>query len=220
MTRRIYRKLQGMELKFVSGVLEDNPKESAIGYIVTFRMNLDFTHFVQMANQYIPGYLEQPINAVRPELDGLAYHYAYNYFFDAAGKIGHNKALFDVFTPAFYYMDQWSSGALEKRYGKPVFDIVDGQLQVTARTDFRWEDKRQIQISDLPVISFQWALHLYEGEPDTHEITAPVSKVVVGYAQEDLVEVEGHPMLRGALYMVGKKLEFGEIREDRILTAG
>ncbi|WP_256667284.1 hypothetical protein [Pseudomonas sp. ANT_J28] len=209
-----------MELKFVSGVLEDNPKESAIDYIVTFRMSLDFTHFVQMANQYIPGYLEQPINAVRPELDGLAYHYAYNYFFDAAGKIDRNEALFNVFTPSSYYMDQWSSGGLEKRYGKPVFDIVDGQLQVTARTDFRWEDKRQIQISDLPVISFQWALHLYERELATHERTAPVSKVVVGYAEEDRVEVEGHPMLRGTLYMVGKKLEFGEIRKDRILTAG
>jgi hypothetical protein len=219
MTRRTYRKLQGMELEFVSGVLEDNPKESAIGYIVTFKMSLDFTHFVQMANQYIPGYLGQPINAVRPELDGCAYHYAYNYFFDAAGKIHDNQALFNVFTGRENYMDQWSSGGLEQRYGKPAFALVGEQMLITARTDLRWDDRRQIAISDLPIIRFQWALNLMEGHSLVSGVTAPETKVVLMYAHEDLVEVEGQQLFRGTRYMKGKELSFGVISPGQILTA-
>ncbi|MGX1184593.1 hypothetical protein AB7M29_002272 [Pseudomonas sp. F-14 TE3623] len=78
MAERQYRKLQGMELAFVSGVLEENSSERAIGYSVTFRMSLDFTHFVHMANQYIEDYLNNPLNAIRPELEGLAYHYSFS----------------------------------------------------------------------------------------------------------------------------------------------
>jgi len=215
MTERPYRKLKGMELEFVSGRLVENPREWAIGYIVTFKMSLDFTHFVQMANQYISGYLNGPINAIRPELDGVAYHYAYNYFFDAAGNIHDNKALFDVFTHPEHYMDQWSSGGLEQRYGKPEFEVIDGQLQVTARMDFRRGDKRQIVIDDLPIIRFMWALNLLEG----NDLQAPETRVVLGYAQEDIVEQEGLSMLRGTRYMIGKKLEFGEISKEKILIA-
>lgn len=217
MTERPYRKLQGMELEFVSGRLEENPRERAIGYTVTFKMSLDFTHFEQMANQYISGYLSDRINAIRPELDGLAYHYSYNYFSEAAGNIHDNKALFDVFTSPEYYMDQWSSGGLERRYGKPEFEVIDGQLQVTARRDFRWGDKRQIVIGDLPIISFMWALNLLEGHD--LQVQAPGTRVVLGYAQEDFVEQEGLSMLRGTRYMIGKKLEFGEIGKEQILTA-
>ncbi|MGF6125646.1 hypothetical protein QF019_000835 [Pseudomonas frederiksbergensis] len=110
MAEREYRKLQGMELEFVSGRLEENPAGRSIGYTVTFDMSLDFTHFVQMANLYIPGYLSSPVNAIRPELDGLAYHYDINYLSDAAGNIGDNAALFDLFIHPDFYMDEWSSG--------------------------------------------------------------------------------------------------------------
>lgn len=87
MTVREYRKLQGMELTFVEGELKRNNGERTISYSVTFDMSLDFTHFVQMANVYIPGYLDSPINAIRPELDGLAYHYSYNYFSARQGAL-------------------------------------------------------------------------------------------------------------------------------------
>jgi len=218
MAEREYRKLQGMALEFVSGVLEENQLERTISYSATFNLTLDFTHFVQVANAYIPGYLSNPINAIRPELDGFAYHYAYNYFFDAAGNIGDNRALFDVFTSPRYYMDQWSSGGLEERYHKPQFSVVDGRLQVVSRKDFRWENKREINVEDLPVIRFQWALNLMLGH-DFFDQKAPSSVVVLGYAEEDFVEVEGLQMHRGTRYMVGKALQFGPINKEQILTA-
>ncbi|MHC8342957.1 hypothetical protein [Pseudomonas sp. RT6P73] len=227
MTERLYRKLHGMELKFVSGRLEEKPAEWAIGYTVTFKMSLDFTNFVQMANQYIPGYLNNPINAIRPELTSFAYHYSYNYFFDAAGDIGNKENLFNVFRHPGYYMNQWSTGGLERRYGKPQFEIIDDQLHITARMDFRWEDKRPIVVEDLPVIPFEWALNLLEGEfvdpvtavpPAT--VVAPATAVVLGYAEEKWVDQDGLKMLKGTRYMIGSKLEFGEINKEQIYTAG
>lgn len=221
MEEREYRKLPGMELEFVSGTLQENPRERAIGYSVTFKASLDFLAFKQMANEYIEGYLDNPINAIRPGLDGFAYHHSFNYFSDAAGKIDNNAALVKVFSSPDNYMDQWTTSELERRYGKPEFNIVDGQLQITARTDFRWEnDKRQIVIGDLPIIRFQWVLNLLEGHSVSHEVTAPSTKVELGYASEDFVEVEGVQMLRGMRYLVGKKLEFGDILKEQVLTAG
>ncbi|MFJ2686593.1 hypothetical protein ACIOYV_23020 [Pseudomonas sp. NPDC087342] len=221
MTVREYRKLQGMELAFVEGELKRNAGERTISYSVTFDMSLDFTHFVQMANVYIPGYLDNPINAIRPELDGLAYHYSYNYFFGAAGDIRDNKALFDVFTSPGYYMDQWSNGGLglEQRYSKPEFTRVDGKLRITAQTDFRWEDPaRQIDTADLPIIRFQWALNLLQGDTLLTDV-APTTMAIFMYAQEDLVEVEGQSMYRGTRYMKGRELSFGEILPGQILAA-
>ena len=214
-----YRKLQGMALEFVSGVLEEDRLERTISYSATFDMALDFTHFVQMANAYIPGYLGNPINAIRPELDGLGYHYAYNYFFDAAGKIGDNSALFDVFASSGNYMDKWSSGGLEACYHKPRFNVTDGRLQVVARKDFRWGNGDEINVEDLPVIRFQWALNLMQGHDFSVASKAPLSVVVLGYAEEDFVEVEGLQMLRGTRYMVGKTLHLGPIHKEQILTA-
>ncbi|MFZ3280130.1 hypothetical protein [Pseudomonas sp.] len=221
MAERIYRKLEGMTLEYVSGKLEENPKERAIRYTVTFDMGLDFTHFVQMANVYIPGYLDNPVNAIRPELDGLAYHYSYNYLFDAAGSIRDNQALFALFTSPGYYMDQWAEGrGLELRYGKPVFAVVGGKLRVTARQDFRFpEASRQIAIADLPIIHFQWALNLLQGHSTIEGGKTPETKVVLMYAHEELVEVDGQQMFRGARYINGKKLSFGEIAPNQVLTA-
>jgi len=99
MAERQYRKLQGMELAFVTGVLEENSFERAIGYSVTFRMSLDFTHFVHMANQYIEDYLNNPLNAIRPELEGLAYHYSYNYLFWCSGQHWKQFGLVRGFSP-------------------------------------------------------------------------------------------------------------------------
>ncbi|MGF6207187.1 hypothetical protein [Pseudomonas frederiksbergensis] len=220
MAVREYRKLQGMELTFVEGELKRNTGERTISYSVTFDMSLDFTHFVQMANVYIPGYLDSPINAIRPELDGLAYHYSYNYFFSEAGSIDSSKALFGVFTPSDYYMDQWSSGGLEQCYAKPDFALIDGKLRITAQTSFRWEDEnRQIEIADLPIIRFQWALNLLQGHRLQTDV-APETKVVLMHAHEDFVEVEGLQLFRGTRYMKGRELGFGEILPGQILTAG
>lgn len=216
-----YRKLQGMELKFVAGRLEENRAERAIGYSVTFDMTLDFTHFVQMANVYIARYLDSPINAIRPELNGLAYHYSYDYFSGAAGNIHSSKALCDIFTRPENYMDDWSSGDMDHRYGKPEFAFVNGALRITARAYFRWEDPaRQIEIADLPTVSFQWALNLMEGHSKTDEVLAPFSVVALMYAHEDLVEVDGIQMFRGMRYMKARELGFGPISPEQILTAG
>ncbi|MGW8462325.1 hypothetical protein [Pseudomonas sp. CLCA07] len=215
-----YRKLQGMELEFVSGILQENPRERAIGYSVAFKASLDFLNFKQTANKYIENYLDSPINAIRPVLDGFAYHDGYNYFSDAAGKIDNSAALVKVFSSPDNYMDLWSGGGLERRFGKPVLTIVDGHLQITARVDFRWGDNtRQIVIGDLPIIRFQWALDLLLGHSASRE-KAPGTVASLGYAHEDYVEVEGLRMLRGTRYMIGKALEFGSISEKRIMTAG
>ncbi len=221
MGEREYKKLEGMELEIISGVLQEKPSERAIGYSVTFKASLDFLHFKHMANQYVSGYLDSPINAIRPELDGLAYHNDYNYFSDAAGTINDNAALIKVFASPDNYMDQWSSGGLEQRYGKPEFKVVEGQLYITASKDFRWEDQaRQIEIADLPVIPFQWALNLMEGHMAHDPDRAPGTKVVLMYANNDLVEVEGLQLFRGMRYMIGKTLRFGPIPPGLILTAG
>ncbi|WP_223570680.1 hypothetical protein [Pseudomonas sp. BF-R-26] len=220
MAERQYRKLQGMELAFVTGVLEENSFERAIGYSVTFRMSLDFTHFVHMANQYIEDYLNNPLNAIRPELEGLAYHYSYNYLFGAAGSIGNSLALFEVFTDPLYYMAEWSAGTLQRRYGKPEFAVVDGKLQVTSRMDFRRKDKRPMLIGDLPIIQFGWALNLMQGHEFSLPLIAPATAVVLGYAEEEFVAAEGTRMRRGTRYMVGRELQFGAINPEQILTAG
>ncbi|WP_460127521.1 hypothetical protein [Pseudomonas sp. H1_D05] len=221
MAERIYRKLEGMGLEYVSGRLEQNPKERAICYTVTFDMDLDFTHFKQMANAYIPDYLDNPINAIRPELDGLANHYSYNYLFGAAGNIRDNQALFELFTSPSYYNDQWATGPHRQvRYGKPEFVQVGRKFRVTARRDFRsLDDTGQIEIGDLPAIQFHWALNLLQTDLMIPGVIAPVTKVVLMYMDEDFVEVEGEQILRGTRYVNGKQLSFGDIAPKQILTA-
>ncbi|MBY8937894.1 hypothetical protein [Pseudomonas fluorescens] len=221
MAEAIYKKLEGMTLDFVSGRLEENPKERSIRYTASFDLDLDFTHFVQMANVYIPGYLDNPVNAIRPELDGLAYHYSYNYLFDAAGNIRDNQALFELFTSPRYYMDQWATGPdLAVRFGKPTFERVGRTLRITARKDFRsLQDDHLIQLGELPVIQFHWALNLLESHLTGPGTRAPETKVVFMYMDEDFVEVEGEQLLRGTQYLNGKELKFGEILPKQILIA-
>jgi hypothetical protein len=220
MSDRPYRRLEGMALEFVSGVLEEKPAEGAIGYTVMFKLLLDFTHFVHMANRYIPGYLESPINAIRPELGGLAYHLSYDYFSGAAGNIHSSQALFNIFSNPEFYMSEWSSGGLSRRYANPDLKVEGNELIIKATQDFRWdEDKRQVVIGDLPVIGFNWALNLLQGHTTAPDIQAPTTKVVLGYAQEDSVIVEGAKMLRGTLYMTASKLRFGAITASDIKVA-
>jgi hypothetical protein len=221
MAELIYRNLEGMTLDFVSGRLDENPKERSIRYTASFDLGLDFTHFVQMANVYSPGYLDNPVNAIRPELDGLAYHYSYNYLFDAAGNIRDNQALIGLFTSPRYYMDQWATGPdLEVRFGKPTFESSGRTLRITACKDFRsLQDDHLIQLDELPVIQFHWALNLLEGHLAGPEIRAPESKVVFMYMNEGFVEVEGEQLLRGTQYLSGEQLKFGEILPKQILVA-
>jgi hypothetical protein len=221
MAERIYRKLEGMTLDYVSGRLEENPKERSIRYTVSFDLDLDFTHFVQMADVYISDYLSNPVNAIRPELDGLAYHYSYNYLFDSAGNIGNKMALFQLFSSPRYYMDQWATGSeLAVRYSKPAFEVVGQKLRMTASSDFRLlDDSRMIKISDLPLLQFHWALNLLQSDLDIPQITAPTTKVVLMYMHEDSVEVEGQSVFRGVKYVDRNRLEFGNITAKQILTA-
>lgn len=226
MTMREYKKLGGMELNFVSGAVEANAGERAIACAFTFDLMLEFARFRDAANKYVPNYLEGEVNAIRPELDGLAYHISYDYFAGQAGKIGNNEALFRIFTHPDSYFDGWSSGGLERRYHKPIFQILDGKLRLAARTDFRWEDPKQIiTIADLPIIQFQWALNVMEGhqinapEEPLADVKAPSSMVVFMYANQDQVEVDGVQMFRGARYVRGWKLNFGPITPAQILTA-
>ncbi|WP_432218972.1 hypothetical protein ACREYJ_08100 [Pseudomonas kribbensis] len=222
MATRVYRKLSGMELEFVSGRLERDAGERAIFYEVTFDLKLDFLNFMVMANQYIPNYLDWPINAIRPEMGGFAYHYAYNYFFDAAGNIRDNQALFALFTHSSFYMDQWSSGGepLERRYEKPSFVVVNNWLRVTARQYFRLSaGSPLIEISDLPRIFFEWALNLMESD-DLFSGAAPETRVVLMQADEEVVDVGGESVFKGTHYLDNAALSFGPITKAHVLVAG
>lgn len=221
MTTRVYRKCPGMEIKFVSGKLERDVAERAIFYEVTLDLELDFLNFLVMANLYIPNYLDSPINAIRPEFTGLAYHYSYNYFFDAAGKIGSNQALFDVFIHPRFYMNQWSSGGglVEQRYEKPVFSVVDDNLRMTAKQYFRLGAANPpIEISDLPFIWFQWALNLLLGHTQASAVV-PETMVVLMQAEEALVDVGGVSVFKGTRYLDNATLTFGPITQSQILIA-
>ncbi|WKV85288.1 hypothetical protein LJJ44_04305 [Pseudomonas sp. B24_DOA] len=221
MAERIYKKLEGMTLDYVSGQLEENPKERSIRYTVSFDLDLDFTHFVQMANVYIPDYLNNPVNAIRPELDGLAYHYSYNYLFDSAGNIRDKMDLFELFTSPRYYMDQWATGVeLAVRYSKPAFEVFGQKLRITASRDLRLVDEsRTIRIADLPLLQFHWALNLLQSDLAAPDVTAPLTKVVLMYMNEDFVEVEGQSVLRGVKYVDRNQLGFGTITAKQMLTA-
>ncbi|MCU7250622.1 hypothetical protein [Pseudomonas koreensis] len=219
MVERLYRKVPGMALDFVSGELVENASERAMGYRVVFNLRMDFLNFKVMAGQYIPGYLDAPLNAIRPEFDGLAYHHAYNYFFDWAGRIRDNAALFRVFSDEDYYSAAWSSGGLEQRYDKPELKMTGDTLQITAGKYFRHEDGRPVQVGELPVARFQAALNLMHSDVLSGD-TAPYTVVVLGYAEEDMVDVEGVPMNRGMRYMKTHQLTLGPIAPERILTAG
>ena len=224
MTANTLRKLEGMEMEFVSGVLERRPDERAIGYTVTFKLILDFTHFKQMANAFSPNYLEVSTNSIRPELEGLAYHSNYNSISGPDGKVVNNAMLFERFTHLEDYMDGWVHDEMERRYSKPQFTIDGDALFITARQDFRWLDPaRQIEIKDLAIIPFKWALTLIQerikvswGMPDRR---TPEEIVTLMYTQTELVEIEGVAVLKGSRYINGKALSFGVIAPEQVLTA-
>lgn len=219
-----YRKLQGMEVEFLSGVLEQRTADRAIGYTVTFKLMLDFTHFKQMANVYSANYLEVSNNAIRPELEGLAYHNHYSVIGASAGKIVNSAMLFELFTDPDLYLDAWINNEMERRFGKPQFVIEGNALLITARQDFRWENpEREIKIEDLPIIWFDWALTLIEQRTNVSwglpERTTPISVVTFMYTQDEVVVIEGTEMLKGARYINGKRLSFGPISPEQVLIA-
>ena len=214
-----YIKLQGMEVEFVSGVLEQRTADRAIGYSVTFKLMLDFTHFKQMANAYSANYLEVSSNAIRPELEGLAYHNHYSAIGASAGKIVNSAMLFELFTDPDLYLDVWINSEMERRFGKPQFVIEGNALLITARQDFRWQNpEREIKIEDLPIIWFDWALTLIEQRTKVSR-TTPVSVVTFMYMQDKVVVIEGTKLLKGARYINGKKLGFGPITPEQVLIA-
>jgi len=218
MNNEQYERLEGMGLLFVSGRLEDKPEIGAIGYSITFRLLLDFERFKEAAEAHVPGYLDAPINAIRPELAGLAYHYSYSYFSGSAGRIHSFEQLCRVFSNPNDYMSDWSANGFSRRYGKPVFEFFDDDVFITVQQDFRWNDrKRRIVIADLPIIEFQWALNLMLG----HELLsrAPTSMVTLGYFHEDKVKVEDTRLNRGILYVKGSDLHFGKLTASDIRTA-
>lgn len=219
-----YIKLQGMEVEFVSGVLEPRTADRAIGYTVTFKLMLDFTHFKQRANTYSANYLEVSSNAIRPELEGLAYHNHYSVIGASAGKIVNSAMLFELFTSPDLYLDGWINNEMERRFGKPQFVIEGNALLITARQDFRWENpEREIKIEDLPIVWFDWALTLIEQRTKVSwglpELTTPISVVTFMYPQHEVVVIEGTELLKGARYINGKKLVFGPITPEQVLTA-
>lgn len=59
-----------------------------------------------------------------------------------------------------------------------------------------------------------------QGHEFSLPLIAPATAVVLGYAEEDFVVVEGTRMRRGTRYMVGRELQFGAINPKQILTAG
>ena len=222
MTTRLYKHLDGMELTFISGTLERDVAQRAIYYQMTWELALDFAKFQAMADLYIPGYLSKPLNAILPELAGAAYHYSYNYLFSAAGSIVDNQTLLALFSDRGYYMDQWSSGGgpVERRYDKPFFKMVGGNIQITSGQYFRLSaGDPPIEIGDLPFIWIEGALNLLRGETKASAV-APETVVVLMPAGETLVDVGGpHPIYKRTPYLDRDALAFGPIVADQILVA-
>ena len=214
-----YRKLEGMRFEFVSGAVAKESDHIACTF--TFKAMLDFTHFVHMSNAYVPGCLDSYINAIKPRLDGVAHHSLYNRFNSAAGNIGTVEELVRVFSSPNNYSDTWGSNgtALQMRYHKPQFHMVDDQLQVTGGQDFRWEVEGEIEPQDVPDIYFVWALIVLKAYPED-PFHQPEEIVTLGYSEEAFVDVGGSPIRKGTRYLVGRDLRLGAINPAQILTAG
>ena len=218
------KKLQGMEVEFVSGEMKECPDDRSIGYTVTFKLFLDFTHFKQMAHLYSANFFDVTTNAVRPQLKGLAAHNHYEVIGPAAGKIVNNATFFQLFTDPANYLDGWINHDMEWRYAKPVFESRADHLLITAQQYFRWEDSgRQIRIEELPIIPFDWAITLIEqrfrGSWWWPWRRTPVSVVTFMYTQDKVVEIEGTLLLEGGRYLKGNTLSFGPIAPEQVLTA-
>lgn len=221
MTTRLYKHLDGMKLKFISGKLERDVAQRAIYCQMTWELALDFAKFQAMADLYIPEYLSKPLNAIRPELAGSAYHYSYNYLFSAAGSIVDNQTLFALFSSPGYYMDEWSSGGgpVEHRYDKPVFKMEGGNFHITSRRYFRLgAGDPPIEPRDLPLIWFEWGLNLMKGDTKV-SVFNPETVVVVMHAEEALVDVGGSPLYKGTPYFDSNALALGPIFAQQILIA-
>lgn len=219
MTTLVYKRLEGMALRFISGELERDEEEQGLSYTVTFSLPLDFTDFVHMSQQFIRDYLNEPGNAIRPEFAGFAYHEEYDGISDSAGKITSSKALCDVFVRPGRYLQEWSATELQHRYHKPAFVYDGGELQITARRDYRWAGGQQVEIPDLPIIQFEWALTLMEAGSDESRSRSVIPVVTFGDAYPEIVDVGNVPMRKGTRYMVGSSLRLGAIVEAQILTA-
>ncbi len=217
-----YKKLQGMGVEFVSGVVEARPQERAIGYTVTFKLILDFIPFKMMANFYSANFLDVTTNAIRPQLRGLAAHANYAVIGRDAGKIINNATLFALITDPESYMDGWINYEMEWRFAKPEFEVVGDDLFITAQQYFRWEDpERQIEITDLPVIPFDWAITLIEERMKgwLWKRRTLTSVVTLMYTEEEVVIIEDLLVLKGTRYLIGKTLRFGPIAPEQVLIA-
>ncbi|AZE50401.1 hypothetical protein C4K04_4746 [Pseudomonas chlororaphis] len=223
---REYVHLEGMELDFQGGSLSRAGR--GLKYDVEFKLKLNFNSFKEVTDKYIPGYLINGENAIRPELGGLAYHTSYNYFGDSAGKIDSTEKLFSIFDSPTNYIDSWAftSDGMKVRYEKPKFEVTDGAIIITASKYFLWQDdEREFMETDLPLLRFDWALNIMAGHfllrrAPFESINAPGSVAVLGYFESEIVEEEGAQMNKGTLYIVGSRLEPGQITRDKIRVAG
>lgn len=226
-THQTYEQLDKMGLQYVSGSLLQHVDRGVLEYKVNFRLSLDFDQFETVAERHIPAYLKISVNAIRPELDGLAYHHAYNDFANNAGSIVSNADLFRLFTHPRNYTDatwSWDPVGIERMYSAPIFEIDGNDLLIFASQSFRRGNQSPIEIRDLPLIGFRWALLLLEGHERQHKkvgFRAPSSIATLGYYGYDMVEVEeGIYLPYGMRYMVGSRLSLGLIDGDHILVAG
>lgn len=224
---REYEQLDGMHLDYLSGQLQASADALSLQFALRFRLRLDFERFRKAANRYIPGYLSVPENAIRPELQNLAYHYSYNYLGEAPGFIDSNASLFGLFTGRYNYQDgQWSSNpdGIERMYRAPAFALQGEDLVIDASLAFRRGDGHPIATGDLPVLGFQWALLIMLGHDrrlsDAADPDAPAGVATLGYYQPQLVDVGGVQLGKGMLYLVGAELALGDIPPSQVRVAG
>lgn len=228
---RKYKQLKGMDIIFQSGSLSEvvHPEGNrGVKYDISFKLLLDFDSFYQKSHCLIPGYLATPVNAIRPELTGLAYHYSYNYFDAHAGNIDAFYALAAVFKNPNNYMDVWgyTQGGMLVKYDKPAFTESESGLIIDATQSFVWQEEgKEFRPQDLPVIPFSWALNIMMGHTFvqnnlSEDVMAPGSVAILGYFSEERIEEQGMIMNKGIKYIKGAEMEFGEINCNQILIAG
>lgn len=217
-----YRNLQGMKLEFVSGELRNHPEESLIEYEVTFKLFLDFTHFREEANAWIPDFIESGDNSIRPALAGMA---AFGSYIGVPASVTSAVALFAVIDNSGDYAEGWfSSPGIETFISKPSFSSLQSPLLITALRKFRHitadgqASRRPITIKDLPLMIFEWLLVLFEARDEKADVS-PLEIVELGYMAEKFVQVGGVQLREGTLYLDPLSLRFGVITADQVLPA-
>lgn len=225
---RPHVKLEGMELEFQSGNVETGilgpDGQSGVRYNIKFKLILDFDNFTNRVLESLPHFYEKPYESYfHPELGGLAY-LVDEAPINLANNLKEKNDLHDFFIKSTNIDGAWDSDWAVSvgdnyliKYEKPTFSpSPDGELYIEAAKNYVFFDKNKIfEISDLPVIPFDWTLYMR----DEMEFDGVGGAISLSYLYDEIVDIDGSPVFKEQLYTSGKYLTPGPISSDQIKKA-